>query len=489
MSDLGRFFKHSSIYAIGNMVNRIGAFLLLPVYTNYLTVGEYGSLEMFYVVMSVASGFLAVGMAHATLRFYFDYERLEDRQASVSTNFIGSFLVTITGISILAAFSPELSRLVFDDTALVVGFYLIFATIVFELSSQICLAYVRAIEYSVFFVVISFLKLLLQVSLNSYLVIVHDAGIVGVLAGNLCTVILGWVILAGFTLRRCGIRFEWEKFLPIVRYCLPFLPATLASLVAANANQYFLSTLLSFEALGLFALAIKFSLVIEQLIGEPFSRSYGAFRYTIMNKGEAAELQARIVRYLMVATAFSALGIALLAEDLIRVMSDQQYWPASDLVPLMMVYSALKILEYPAQTGILYAKQTKYLFYLTAVAGTTTVVTSFLMISFVGLYGACISLIVTEALTLYLTGRISRRFFQVEYEYRKLGLVVLLVTATYLLGRMYVPDAIILSVCFKFLLLGLFAGSIVIFRVISADELASAWTFVAARSGKGQAGG
>ena len=35
-SDMGRLLKHSSIYMVGGMLNRIGVFLLLPVYTSYL---------------------------------------------------------------------------------------------------------------------------------------------------------------------------------------------------------------------------------------------------------------------------------------------------------------------------------------------------------------------------------------------------------------------------------------------------------------------
>lgn len=94
MSDIKRFFKHSSIYAIGNIINRIGAFVLLPVYTNYLTVTEYGIIEIFYVISSVISGFLAIGLAHATLRFYYEYEQQDDRNAVVSTNLIGSLVIS-----------------------------------------------------------------------------------------------------------------------------------------------------------------------------------------------------------------------------------------------------------------------------------------------------------------------------------------------------------------------------------------------------------
>ena len=146
MSDLKRFFKHSSIYAIGNIINRLGAFLLLPVYTNYLSVAEYGTLELFYVTMSIVSGFLAVGMAHATLRFYFDHDEQKDRNASISTNYIGSFFITLFGVLLISIFTNDISKIVFEDDTLTTGVYLILFTLVFELSAQICLAYIRAIE-------------------------------------------------------------------------------------------------------------------------------------------------------------------------------------------------------------------------------------------------------------------------------------------------------------------------------------------------------
>ena len=66
-SHLARFFKHSSVYLIGNLVNRLGAFLLLPLYTHYLTVSEYGALELFYAIMGVIFGVLSIGIAHAVI--------------------------------------------------------------------------------------------------------------------------------------------------------------------------------------------------------------------------------------------------------------------------------------------------------------------------------------------------------------------------------------------------------------------------------------
>ena len=78
---IGRFFQHSAIYALGNALNRVGAFLLLPLYTRYLSVGQYGSLELYYSISAVVSSLLSVGIAHATLRFYYEYDGESDRRA------------------------------------------------------------------------------------------------------------------------------------------------------------------------------------------------------------------------------------------------------------------------------------------------------------------------------------------------------------------------------------------------------------------------
>src|SRR5262245_37416915 len=96
-SDLSRFAKHSGIYAVGNALNRLGAFVLLPLYTRYLTPSEYGTLELFYALSALISTVLAVGLSHARLRFYFDHKDEANRHSVVSTNFLASLAISAVG--------------------------------------------------------------------------------------------------------------------------------------------------------------------------------------------------------------------------------------------------------------------------------------------------------------------------------------------------------------------------------------------------------
>lgn len=429
---LGRFFRHSSIYAFGNILNRIAALLLLPVYTNYLTVAEYGALELFYVVATVITGFLSVGIAHATLRFYFEYEAETDRNSVVTTNLTVSLLISLAGVLFVGQWHEGLARYVFGGPEYSRGVLIILATLVLELSSQVSLAYLRAREYSMLFVGIMFFKLVLQLAANTYFVVFRGMGVEGVLTGNLMAVAFGWICLTIFVLSKCGYRFEWSKAVPVLKYSFPFLLSTITALVSNYTDRFLINSLLSLQLLGIYALALKFSELLENLIGEPFNRSYGAFRFSIMKQGDAAAIQARIVRYLLMALSATGLGIVYFTKDLLTVMSDPAFLPAAAILPILMVGSLLKALNYTFQTGILYEKKTRHIFHIGLIAAITSVALNLVMIEWLGLAGACLAQVLTAAVVLAVTNRISQRYFRVHYDYRRLLAIAAVTVAFYL---------------------------------------------------------
>lgn len=477
--DLNRFFKHSYIYAIGNIINRLGAFLLLPVYTNYLTTGEYGAIELFYAVSAVVFGFLSMGIAHATLRFYFEYDNVADQHQVVSTNYVSSLIVSIIGVTFVGFWYKDISILVFSSEKYSLGVLLILATIVFELSSQICLAYVRAVEKSLLFVYIAVAKLIIQVSINIYLVIYAEQGVIGVLTGNLMAVFIGWVILSIFTLKNCGLKVDLKKLIPILHYSFPFLLGTFTQLISTNIDKFGLNYIDSLSSVGVYMLAIKFSMIIEQLIGEPFSRSYGSFRFSIMKQDNASEIQSKIVRYLLYTTLTIALGISLLIKEILMILSDESFWVAAKIVPIVIFASILKIMNYPLQTGILYAKKTKYFFYIGIVTAVVSVGGNLSLIPIFGIFGACYALILTDLVSLILMHFKSQKYFKVHYNYLKLflsvGVAVLLFISSLLIPEMSIAYVIIL----KLLIISLFVMILVKSRYfLNHDEEKHIYLFI-----------
>ncbi|TXH57827.1 MAG: hypothetical protein E6Q93_11480 [Burkholderiaceae bacterium] len=422
-TDISRFFRHSVIYTVGSALNRVGAFVLLPLYTNYLSPAQYGILEILYAVSAIVSGVLSVGIAHAALRFYFDYESERDRHSVISSNLHASFGISVVGVGLAWAVGQPLVAMALGSETPRWGYALILVTVVLELSSQICLAYLRAVEKSMFFVGVVLGKLLVQCVANTYLVATLGAGVDGVLGGNCLAVAAGWLVLVVYTVRQCGWRFESEKVLPVLRYSLPFLYTTIVSVIVANLDRFIIGKLLSLEALGLYALAGRFGKLIADLVGEPFARSYGAFRFTVMNRPDAGAIQAQVVRLVSCLLAVISLGLIFFTIDVLRWMSSPTFWPAARLLPLLAFASSVTTLTYAFQTGVLVRKQTGELFRVSLIQNGIGLVSGIVLMVAFGVVGACVAVVLHALVGAWLTHRASQKYFPVVYDWTKLMLL------------------------------------------------------------------
>ena len=478
---MGRLMKHSSIYLVGGMLNRIGVFLLLPVYTSYLTLAEYGTLELFYATSAVAAGILSVGLAHATLRFYFEYDNETDRNLVVSTNLVLGTAMGAAGALAIVVFREQLSQLVFGSPIAATGLAIMAATMVLEMSTQICLGYVRAREASTMFLGVVLSRLVVQVAVNTYMIIGLGAGVLGVLAGNCLSVGFGLLIAGSYTVRRCGLRVDLAKAGPIMRYSLPFVASTLVGLVASNVDRLFIRKMLSFEALGLFALALKFSRLPEQLIGEPFSRAYGAFRFSVMHQENAAPIQARVVRLLLAATLFAALGIQFFAIDVLRWMSDASFLDATVYLPPLLLAAVIRVITYPLQTGILVQRETRHLFRINLLESTLYIVSSIVLIRTMGILGVCLAMVLTSLVTMLATDRVAQRYFPVRYEWERIARVVLIALGAMLAGWPLVTVDSVAAVVGKAAVLVVFCIALLSSAAFDDAERSLVRSWVAAR--------
>src|SRR4030042_1837090 len=63
--------KHSAIYVSGQALSRLVGFIMIPVYTRFITPGDYGTLELVYVVSGVLAMLISMGVSDSMSRFYY----------------------------------------------------------------------------------------------------------------------------------------------------------------------------------------------------------------------------------------------------------------------------------------------------------------------------------------------------------------------------------------------------------------------------------
>ena len=111
INQLKQLIQHSAIYGISNILNKTLAIFLIPLYTHYLKVVEYGNLELFFVTLNFLILFLPLGLNTAIFAFTISYEKNDSREV-VST--VLNFAVMFAGVICLTIYliSPEISYLI-----------------------------------------------------------------------------------------------------------------------------------------------------------------------------------------------------------------------------------------------------------------------------------------------------------------------------------------------------------------------------------------
>ncbi|MFA5118291.1 MAG: polysaccharide biosynthesis C-terminal domain-containing protein [Candidatus Omnitrophota bacterium] len=414
------FVKHSMTYSVGNMIYRAAAFLLIPLYTRTLVPADYGSLEMFYVVASVMRTFLGIMIGHATIRFYFEFTEEIEKKRVISTSLLISAAISSLVILSVWNFTPQLSRLIFKTTQYQNVFYIVFFIVFFELSREIGLSYLRVKERSLLYIIIAIVQLIIQVVLNLWFVLSLHMGIEGILWASLVSIIITWIILIFITIRFCGFNFDFHKVKLLAHYCSPFLLATVTGVIINNADRIMLNNYRDLTVVGIYALALKFGLLIKDLVIEPFNRNFGQSRFAIMKNHDAKRIYARTLIYFAYVMTFLCLGISFFSKEALHVFVGSEFWNAYKPVPFILFAVTIGGMSYIFETGILIQKKTKYIFMISFFSAIVVVVCNRILIPALSSYGAAIAMLLTSVFTCILTYAISNKIYPLQHEFSRL---------------------------------------------------------------------
>ena len=111
---LKRLVSSLAAYQLADVVSKLIAVLLLPVYTRYIDPAGYGVVELLANGVILISIVVRFGIIEAFLRFYFTDEDAERRDALVrrATGFL--LATTTVTAAVLAVFAAPLSRIVLE---------------------------------------------------------------------------------------------------------------------------------------------------------------------------------------------------------------------------------------------------------------------------------------------------------------------------------------------------------------------------------------
>jgi O-antigen/teichoic acid export membrane protein len=235
-------------------------------------------------------------------------------------------------------------------------------------------------------------------------------GVFGALLGIL---LANAVAVAGLILpllARIGVRVSGAKFISMLSFGVPLLPGQLAELLVRFADRYLLAQYASMAASGVFFLGLRLSSILPLAFTSPFNQTYIVRRFEAHGRNDDDSEAPRVFTYFFAVVVCGALGLSLVAPQLIALLTFQQpqYLGAAAVIPLLALAEVVRSILLIVELGIFYAKIPRYLTWASLATLLIHVPLTAIMIIRLGIVGASAAVCVSTSFRLLVTYRLAR---------------------------------------------------------------------------------
>jgi len=460
--------KHSSIYGIGSVMSQVVGFLLLPLYTRYLTPTDYGVLSLINITISLIGIVIGLNISSGMSRFYFEYND-ERKNLLVSTIYIVSFFLILLFLSSLYFIITPLSNLVFKTDVYSNHFLIALLALAAGIVLDIGLVYLRIQAKSFTYMKITLARLLLNIGLNVYFIVFLETGVFGIFYSMLIEKVIFSFILTIPILIKTKLYFSLFLAKEIIHYTFPLIFSNILRVFINESDKYFINYFFSPIETGLYSISQKISTSVHILITSPFLQSYTPRRFEIMKEDNAKETYAMVLNYYLFIIGTFGLLISMFSPEIIMLMTTKEYYSAKLYIPLLILSMMIFGMKYHFQIGILIHKKTKYLLYINFFTGAINLILNFVLISKYGLWGAIIAINISYLITTVMNYMVSQKLYKINFNLKKIFKLFLLIIIIYLLSMGITTPKIFIMVLIKILLFISYFGFIFVLQIVDKD--------------------
>lgn len=434
-SALRKLVGASAVYGLGSVLVRGLAFMLLPVYTRYLSPAEYGIVAL-TVTCTVVLGLLyPLGLRGALSRTYYAGGSVEERKERVGTLWIAMILFAAVMALVLDRIGPSLTAALLPEVPFHPYLRLAVWTAFLGVLGLTPLVLLQAQERALTYVLLTMWTALTTTALTLWLV-VRGGGAEGYLQGALIGAALAAVPYLALTIGQIRPVFRMSVLAPALAFGLPLVPHALAGWALEMSDRVILTRLLPLRDVGVYSLGYQLGAAMG-LLTTAFNAAWVPFLFgTLKQEGDQAHPKlARLVTYFAIVLCFIGLGWSLLVEHATRLIAGPEFREAYRITPWVVGGYVLSGLYLIPTNLLFWRQQTRVIPLVTLAAGAANIGLNLWLVPRYGAIAAAWSTLAAYAILLILTWRSAERLHPFPYEYRRLGLMAGLALALFLTGQ------------------------------------------------------
>lgn len=390
-----KLFSDTLVIGIGTFASKLLVFVLMPLYTAYLSTAEYGFAELITSTANLLIPFACIGITNGIFRFAAEHDA--DRSAVFSSSI--AILGIGTGAFLLLA---QLLNLV---THLRGAVWMILLYVVLANLQAVLAQYVRAIDRMRLFAVQGIFNTCITVAFNVFFLVVCKLGVTGyvlaVILGNLVTSIFLFCRVRMWQVFRRS-KIDRELMRALIRFSLPLVPTTVCWLITDISDRYLVTYFWGDAVNGVYSAAYKIPTLVN-IVSNIFMQAWQFSAISESSDRESCKrFYSEIFGGFLSVIAIGASGLILLSPWLTSLLLNETYRQAAFYMPTLICAAALSAVVSFLASVYMVTKRSMNSF-LTAIAGAVlNIVLNLILIPRMGAIGAAVATLASYGLVLLL---------------------------------------------------------------------------------------
>lgn len=451
MFNYKRLFKDTLIFAIGNLGSKLISFILVPIYTYYLTTSEYGIADLITVTVSMLLPFISFSIYQAVLRY------ARDKNYSTDQVFNVGLFISLIGIAVSTFVLYPLMHYFNFFGNLSIYFSVILSL---QLLESLLGQFVRAIDKVVIFSLNGIIMTITIGLMNILLLAYLNMGVIGYLLSTIIGLIVSILFL--FISARVYTYIELKRLDPnlikdMLNYSLPMIPNTISLQVTNTANRYFILFFIGNSANGLFAVANK----IPGLVGMLYSIFYQAWQLSAIDEYESenkSEKYTEVFKYFSGILLIGTSALMTILKPLMNFLVSDDFTGAWQYVPFLMLGTVFSSFSGFLGANYVAAKQTAGVLKTTLLGAIASIVLNLFLIPLIGTNGAGISMMLSYGMIWLIRVKDTKKFVDITLD--KTNLLINFTIIIIQIGLLYAD----INSIYEYLFLSLLFLAILIFN-------------------------
>jgi len=418
--------KQGIIYGLGNIFNKLSAFLLIPIYTVFLPKSVVGTLILIELFENLLINFLPYGVAYGM------WEKLQKEPEKKFQSFSSAFYWSLIATSI-AVILLYLSRGIFEDflgipVEINWVYNLILLNILFSVQIRVFLWFIQYEGKAILFSALSFIQFSGTLLLSILFVVYQGKGLEGFIFGKFISYL---IIFAGcllYTLIKYPKTIDFYRYKSMLHVGFPLMALGLTHPILTILDRFVMRIVeLPLDQIGIYSVGYKFGMIINMALVIPMQRVWSPMMFRLGLQDNNLEYHRDFMLYYSIIGMSLFVGVLLFSKEMLGLITTVSYSSAATIIPIITLAYFFHGYRIFFQAGSTLVGKTWNLIFIPLITISVSAPINYILILRHGAVGAAVATLISYIFLVIIVYVVSSRSLYIEWNWKKLASLYFLV--------------------------------------------------------------